>query len=66
MMELTHKRGGAFDIYLINGAMTGKQRATDLASKVAIINAVETSIETNSEMLDATNCLGVPIYYFEE
>ena len=27
----------------------GKQRATDLASKVAIINAVETGIETNSE-----------------
>ena len=39
--------------------MTGNQRATDLASKVAIINAVETGIETNSEKLDATNCLGV-------
>ena len=37
----------------------GKQRATDLASKVAIINAVETSIETNSEKLDATKCLGI-------
>ena len=62
MTVLTHKRGGAFDIY--NGAMTGKRRATDLASKVAIINAVETRIETNSEKLDATNCLGVPYLLF--
>ena len=29
--------------------MTGKQRAIDLATKVAIINAVETGIETKSE-----------------
>ena len=29
--------------------MTGKKRAIDLATKVAIINAVETSIETKSE-----------------
>ena len=45
-MILTHKRGGAFDIYL----MTGKQRAIDLATKMAIINAVETGIETKSEI----------------
>ena len=44
--------------------MTGNQRATDLASKVAIINAVETGIETNTEKLDATNCLGVPYLLF--
>ena len=43
---------------LLNGAMTGKQR---VASKVAIINAVETGIETK---LDATNCLGVPYLLF--
>ena len=30
--------------------MTGKQRAIDLATKVAIINAVETGIETKSEI----------------
>ena len=29
--------------------MAGKQRAIDLATKVAIINVVETSIETKSE-----------------
>ena len=46
---------------LLNGAMTGKQRATDLTSKVAIINAVETGIETK---LEATNCLGVPYLLF--
>ena len=37
----THTRDGAFD---------GKQRAIDLATKVAIINAVETGIETKSEI----------------
>ena len=42
----------------------GKQRATELASRVAIINAVVTGIETNSEKLDATNCLGVPYLLF--
>ena len=30
--------------------MTGKQRVIDLATKVAIINAVETGIETKSEI----------------
>ena len=30
--------------------MTGKQRAVDLATKVAIINAVETGTETKSEI----------------
>ena len=40
------------------------ETTTDLASKVAIINAVETAIETNSEKLDATNCLGVPYILF--
>ena len=30
--------------------MTEKQRAIDLATKVAIINAVETGIETKSEI----------------
>ena len=30
--------------------MTGKQRAINLATKVAIINAVETGIETKSEI----------------
>ena len=30
--------------------MTGKQRAIDLATKVAIINAVETGIEKKSEI----------------
>ena len=30
--------------------MTGKQRAIDLATKVAIINAVETGIETKCEI----------------
>ena len=30
--------------------MTGKQWAIDLATKVAIINAVETGIETKSEI----------------
>ena len=30
--------------------MRGKQRAIDLATKVAIINAVETGIETKSEI----------------
>ena len=30
--------------------MTGKHRATDLGTKVAIINAVETGMETKSEI----------------
>ena len=46
----------------------GKQRAIDLATKVAIINAVETGIETKSEI---ARCYQLPpseypIYYFEE
>ena len=59
MTILTHKRGGAFDIYLMERESKGL--LTDLASKVVIINAVETGIETK---LDAINCLGVPYLLF--
>ena len=59
MTILTHKRGGTFDIYLMERESKGL--LTDLASKVAIINAVETGIETK---LDSINCLGVPYLLF--
>ena len=35
---------------MLTGATTGKQRAIDLATKVAIINALETGIETKSKV----------------
>ena len=47
--------------------MTGKQRAIDLANKVAIINAVETGIEAKSEIARRYELpRSTLVYYFEE
>ena len=62
-MPLAHG-SSALPSVLFTGAMTGKQRAIDLATKVAIINTVETGIKTKSEIARATNCLGVSYLLF--